>query len=64
MQLKLAAVKLSRGAIDKHGQITLFIGVRDGSSQVADFCSDALKRVAIDYEDESYIRGLYDLCFS
>jgi Proteasome stabiliser len=60
---KLAAVKLSRGALDKGGHIPLFIGARDGNSQVSAFCSDALKRVAINLEDESYIGGLYDLYF-
>jgi Proteasome stabiliser len=60
---KLAAVKLCRGALERQGHTSLFIGARDGNSQVADFCADAIKRDGLDFEDESFIRGLYSLYF-
>jgi hypothetical protein len=58
---KLAAVKLTRGALGKEGNLALFIGVRDGNADVSSFSSDAIKRSGINVEDENYIRGLYDL---
>ena len=61
---KLAAVKLTRGAFGKEGALTLFIGTKDGNTEIADFCIDAIKRGGIDLEDKEYIRKLYDLYFS
>jgi len=58
---KLAAAKLTRGALGKDGNLALFIGARDGNSEVAEFCADAIKRGGVDLEEEQYIRGLYDL---
>ena len=61
---KLAAVKLTRGAFGKEGVLTLFIGTKDGNTEIADFCIDAIKRGGIDLEDRDYILKLYDLYFS
>jgi hypothetical protein len=61
---KLAAAKLSRAALGEDGVITLFIGARDANAEVADFCNDALKRVGMNYEDPTLVRGLYSLYFS
>ena len=61
---KLAAVKLTRGSLGKEGALTLFIGTKDGNTEIADFCIDAIKRGGVDLEDPAYIRGLYDLYFS
>ena len=60
----MAAVKLTRGALGKDGNLALFIGARDGNADVADFCADAIKRGGINLEDISYVRSLYDLYFS
>jgi len=60
-EAKLAAAKFARGALGKDGNLVLFIGSRDGSTEVRDFCIDALKRGGIDLEDEKYIHGLYEL---
>ena len=61
---KLAAVKLTRGALGKDGALTLFIGTKDGNAEIAGFCIDAIKRGGIDLEDQNYIHKLYDLYFS
>lgn len=61
---KLAAAKITRGALGKDGILTLFIGARDGNTEIADFCVDAIKRGGVDLEDLGYIQGLYDLYFS
>ena len=61
---KLAAVKLTRGALGKDGTLTLFIGTKDGNTDIADFCVDAIKRGGVDLEDPSYIRSLYELYLS
>jgi hypothetical protein len=61
---KLSAVKLTRGALGKEGNLALFIGARDGNMEVADFCVDAVKRNGVNVEDVGYIHGLYDLYFS
>lgn len=61
---KLAATKVTRGALGKDGALTLFIGARDGNAEIADFCVDAIKRAGVDLEDPGYIKGLYDLYFS
>jgi hypothetical protein len=58
---KMAAVKLTRGAFEKAGGLVLFIGAKDGNTEVADFCIDATKRLGTDLENEGYIRGLYEL---
>jgi hypothetical protein len=60
---KMAAIKFARGALGKAGSLTLFVGTKDGSSQVADFCTDAIKRSGIDLEDPTYIKALYELYF-
>ena len=61
---KLAAVRLTRGALGKDGVLTLFIGTKDGNTEIADFCVDAIKRGGVDLEDPGYIRALYDLHFA
>jgi hypothetical protein len=61
---KLAAVKLARGALGKDGILTLFIGTKDGNTDVANFCVDAIKRGGVDLEDPAYIQALYDLYLS
>ena len=61
---KLAAVKLTRGALGKDGALTLFIGTKDGNTEITNFCIDAIKRGGIDLEDQNYIHKLYDLYFS
>jgi hypothetical protein len=61
---KLAAAKLTRGALGEDGSLALFIGARDANAEVADFCNDAIKRLGINLEDASLIRGLYALYFS
>jgi hypothetical protein len=61
---KMAAVKLTREAFGKEGALTLFIGAKDGNSEVADFCTDALKRGEVNLEDTKYIQKLYELYFS
>lgn len=61
---KIAAVKLTRGAFGKDGALTLFIGTKDGNTEVSNLAIDAIKRNGVDMEDERYIRGLYDLYFS
>ena len=61
---KLAAVKLTRGALGKDGALTLFIGTKDGNTEISDFCIDAIKRGGIDLEDQNYIQKLYDLYLS
>ena len=58
---KLAAAKFTRGALGREGNLALFIGARDGSTEVRDFCLDAIKRGGVDLEDEAYIRKLYEL---
>jgi hypothetical protein len=63
-EAKLAAVKLTRGAFDKEGALTLFIGTKDGNDAVASFCVDAVKRGGIDLDDAAYVSKLYDLYFS
>jgi hypothetical protein len=55
---------LTRGALGKEGNLALFIGARDGNTEVADFCVDAVKRNGVNVEDVGYIHGLYDLYFS
>jgi hypothetical protein len=61
---KVAAAKLIRGAFGKAGALALFIGAKDGNTEIADFCVDATKRSATDIEAEGYIHGLYELYFS
>jgi hypothetical protein len=61
---KLAAVKMTRGAFGTEGTLTLFIGTKDGNSEIADFCIDAIKRGGVDLENAAYIKALYDLYFS
>ncbi len=61
---KLAAAKLTRAALGEDGALTLFIGARDANTEVADFCNDAIKRLGINYEDPTVVRGLYSLYFS
>lgn len=61
---KLAAVRLTRGALGNDGVLTLFIGTKDGNTEIADFCVDAIKRGGVDLEDPGYIRALYDLYFA
>lgn len=61
---KMAAVKLTRGVLGGEGALTLFIGTKDGNSEVAEFCADAIKRGGVNLEDERYVRGLYDLYFA
>lgn len=60
---KLAAAKLTRAALGKEGVLTLLIGSKDGDYGVADFCRDAIKRIGVDYEDENFVRRLYDFYF-
>lgn len=61
---KLAAAKITRGALGEDGALALFIGARDGNAEVADFCNDAIKRLGINLEDANLVRGLYSLYFS
>ena len=61
---KMAAVKLTRGALGKDGNLNLFIGARDGNADIASFCADAIKRGGLDLEDTAFVTGLYDLYLS
>lgn len=60
---KMAAAKLTRGALGEDGALALFIGAKDGNAEVADFCNDAIKRLGINLEDPGLVRGLYELYF-
>ena len=60
---KLGAVKLTRGVFGHRGDLTLFIGSKDGNTEIADFCIDAIKRGGINLEDTEFVQKLYGLYF-